>query len=184
MLTLGQDNALTLTAAEGATPDRPGLYAIYASTQTWHELGLGDPPDGRPLYVAKAEDSLVTRDLNTHFRDGRTGHSTVRRSFAALLRDALELRGIPRNPAKPGYLSNDGLSAEHDRALTSWMTDNLELATWPRLSECTLPLKAIETKILNQLKPPLNLQDVVTAWTAEVKAMRAVMAEEARAWAR
>jgi GIY-YIG catalytic domain len=183
IVTLGQVNALPLTAAEGAIPDRPGLYAIYASPQTWRELGLGNPPDGRPLYVGKAEDSLVRRDLKTHFGDGRTGHSTVRRSFAALLHDAFGLRGIPRNPAKPGYFSNYGLSVHHDRALTSWMTDNLELATWPRPSECTLPLKAIETKILNQLKPPLNLQDVVTAWTAQLKATRAVMADEARAWA-
>lgn len=27
----------------------------------------GDPPDDRPLYVGKAEQSLVTRDLNAEF---------------------------------------------------------------------------------------------------------------------
>jgi hypothetical protein len=63
-------------------PGRPGLYAIYGGATTWNELGLGEPPDGRPLYIGKAEDSLVTRDLKTHFGDGRTGQSTVRRSFA------------------------------------------------------------------------------------------------------
>ena len=102
MATLGHGNALPLTAAVGAVPDRPGLYAIHASPQTWRELGLGDPPDGRPLYVGKAEDSLVTRDLKTHFGDGRTGHSTVRRSFAALCTTRLscaESRGTPPSRA-------------------------------------------------------------------------------------
>src|SRR5579859_3831532 len=75
-----------LASAEMRVPDRPGLYAIYGESRTWRELGLGAPPDGRPLYLGKAEDSLASRDLKTHFGDGRTGQSTVRRSFAALLR--------------------------------------------------------------------------------------------------
>jgi len=48
-------------------PDRAGLYALYGPFEIWRLLGLGDPPDDRPLYVGKAEDSLVTRDLRTHF---------------------------------------------------------------------------------------------------------------------
>lgn len=64
---------------------RPGLYAIHANAGVWRQLGLGAPPDERPLYVGKAEDSLVTRDLSTHFGDPKpgkqsiTGRSTVRR---------------------------------------------------------------------------------------------------------
>ena len=74
-----------LAGAEDRVPGRPGLYAIYGDATTWEELGLGQPSDDRALYVGKAEDSLVSRDLKTHFGDGRTGQSTVRRSFAALL---------------------------------------------------------------------------------------------------
>lgn len=164
-------------------PGRPGLYAIYGGATTWNELGLGDPPDGRPLYVGKAEDSLVTRDLKTHFGEGRTGQSTVRRSFAALLHDTLGLRGIPRNTAKPGYFSNYGLSAAHDAALTRWMREHLRLAAWPKPIECGFTLGQVETTLVGELLPPLNLQGVVTPWTTQVKAARAVMAEEARAWA-
>ena len=80
------------------------------------QLGLGTPPDSRPLYVGKAEDSLVARDLRQHFTDGRTGSSTLRRSIAALLHDSMGLRGIPRNPQKPGYFSNYGLSPAGRRA--------------------------------------------------------------------
>jgi len=73
-----------LAGADGVVPGRPGLYAIYGDAKTWNELGLGMAPDGRPLYIGKAEDSLIIRDLKTHFGDGRTGHSTVRRSFGRL----------------------------------------------------------------------------------------------------
>ena len=82
-------------------PDAAGLYAIYGSAQTWADLGLAEPHGLRPLYVGKAEHSMVSRDLNTHFKPGRTGQSTLRRTFAALLRDKLGLVGIPRNQAKP-----------------------------------------------------------------------------------
>jgi hypothetical protein len=172
-----------LSGAESTVPGRPGLYAIYGDASTWNELGLGEPPDGRPLYIGKAEDSLVTRDLKTHFGHGRTGQSTVRRSFAALLHDTLGLRGLPRNTAKPGYFSNYGLSAAHDATLTEWMREHLRLAVWPKPIECEFTLGQVETSLVVELLPPLNLQGVVTPWTAQVKTARAVMAEEARAWA-
>jgi hypothetical protein len=173
-----------LAGAEARVPNRPGLYAIYGDRETWSALGLGDPPDARPLYVGKAEDSLVTRDLKTHFGDGRTGQSTLRRSFAALLHDTLALRGIPRNTAKPGYFSNFGLSAADDAALTRWMQKRLLLATWSKPGDCPFALGEIESALLGVFVPPLNLQGVVTPWTAQVKTARAAMADEARAWKR
>jgi len=88
-------------------PAAPGLYAIYGNGDVWEELGLGDPPDGRPLYVGKAEDSLASRDLKTHLGNGRTGSSTVRRSFAALLRDS-GLQPAPGTPSVPGTSTSTG----------------------------------------------------------------------------
>ena len=78
-----------LVEAAGHVPNAAGLYAVYGSVETWHVLGLGAVPDSRPLYVGKAERSLASRDLNTHFRTGCTEHSSVRRTFAALLRRSL-----------------------------------------------------------------------------------------------
>jgi hypothetical protein len=177
-------SARPLKEAEQFVPGRPGLYAIYAGAATWLELGLGKPPDERPLYVGKAEESLISRDLKTHFGDGRTGQSTLRRSFAALLHDSIGLRGVPRNPAKPAYFANYGLTAEHDAVLTKWMRERLELATWGKPDDCAFALGTIERALLGQLLPPLNIKDVVTPWTGKVKAARAVMAAEARAWAK
>jgi hypothetical protein len=172
-----------LSEAERTVPGQPGLYAVYGGGSVWRALGLGEQPDGRPLYVGKAEDSLIVRDLKTHFGDGRTGSSTLRRSFAALLRDTLELRGMPRNPDKPGYYSSYGLSADHDAALTRWMREHLELGAWGRPSECAVLLGVLEDTLIEELLPPLNLRGVQTPWKARVEAARAKMANDARAWA-
>lgn len=62
------------------------------------------------------------------------------------------------------------------------MRTNLELAVWP--GDCEFSLLQVERLLLRELLPPLNLKDVVTPWTAQVKAARAVMANQARAWAK
>lgn len=165
-------------------PRRSGLYAIHGRAEVWVELGLGEPPDEPPLHVGKAERSLVSRDIDTHFGNGRTGSSTVRRSFAALLRESLELESRPRNPAKPERPANYGLSPEHDEKLAAWMREHLTLAVWPRPEDSELLLGVIENGVLRLLKPPLNLRDVVTPWTARVKAERVAMADQARRWIR
>jgi hypothetical protein len=156
------------------------LYAVHAAPAVWVELGLGKPPDDRPLYVGKSESSLVARDLRQHFGDGRTGSSTLRRSFAALLSDRLDLHAIPRNPSKPAYFSNYGLSPADDARLTAWMRAKLRLATWP--SDADTHLATIELQVIRHWKPPLNLQGVTTPWSALMSARRASMATQARAW--
>lgn len=147
----------------------------------WRALKLGDTPDARPLYVGKAEDSLVARDLKTHFRDGRTGQSPLRRSLAALLRRELRLHAIPRNPAKPSRFSNYGLSPKDDSKLTHWMETNLELAVWVRRGR--RELAELEAAVCGKLRPPLNLRGVETPWKQMVQRERKVMAKEARRWA-
>lgn len=176
---LRRARARPIAEAEQDVPRRPGLYAIHATAAVWLELGLSEPPDERPLYVGKAEASLVARDIDTHFGDGRTGWSTVRRSFAALLHEPLALEGRPRNPAKPERLAHYGLSPEHDEKLTAWMRRRLALAVWPAPGDCEIALGEIESALLQKLKPPLNLTGVVTPWTAQVRSARKVMADQA-----
>ena len=173
---------LQLPPAPGAVPDRPGLYAIYGASSTWAQFELDGPaPDpDLPLYVGKAEDSLIARDLRTHFGDGRTGQSTVRRSFAALLAPRLGLRGIPRNQERPDRFSNFGLSPNDDAGLTAWMHANLRLAVWP--ADGPTPLVEVERKVLRTLNPPLNLTHVTHRWTRVIKQRRKVLADQARAW--
>lgn len=173
---------VSLDHALPSLPETPGLYAIHGSTAVWAELELETPPDSRPLYVGKSESNLYTRDVVTHFGNGRTGSSTVRRSFAALLHDSLDLRGVPRNPDRPERCANFGLTDEHDRRLTQWMRSRLELAIWERDEPTSLD--DLETRVLNRLLPPVNISKVRTPWSQQVRKARRVMAAEARAWAR
>ncbi|MDI6908931.1 GIY-YIG nuclease family protein [Nocardioides sp.] len=160
----------------------PGLYAVFGTDDAWKDLGLSsDDMRSRPLYVGKAEDSFVSRDLRTHFASGRTGQSTVRRSFAALLRDSLELRGAPRNLELPGHFANYGLMADGDARLTKWMWERLSLAVWPW--ERTTELKRIERAVVLLLDPPLNIEYLPRASRRDLSSARKAMADDARRWA-
>ncbi|WDH78199.1 hypothetical protein PTQ19_11820 [Microbacterium esteraromaticum] len=166
-------------------PARPGLYAIYGDEQAWLDLGLGAAYD-QPLYVGKAEKSLVSRDLNGHFATNpksapRTGGSTVRRSFAALLRDALDQQAVPRNLAKPERFANYGLAEGGDARLNEWMHARLTLAVWSAPAGMTVPLGDVESAVIVRFTPPINL-DKNPGKLARLSAARADMAAEASRW--
>jgi hypothetical protein len=160
----------------------PGLYAIYGGGEAWASLGLGSPPDERPLYVGKHERDAFGR-VAKHFA-GKTGWSSPRRSLAALLHDALGLKGIPRTPDKPGYFANYGLSDEHEKILSEWMGAHLTCAVWPRPSDASTSVGQIETGVKWKVEAPLNIArgDPITPWTEQVGNARKVLAAEARAW--
>lgn len=170
-----------LAVGEAEVPGAPGLYAIHGAPDVWIELGLGAPPDLRPLYVGKSERSLARRDVGTHFADGRTGQSTVRRSLAALLVEPLQLVACPRNPARPERFANFGLEPASERRLTAWMHERLGLATWA--SPPGTVLADVEADVLQRLVPPLNSDKVNGPWRSELRAARARMAAAAEAWA-
>lgn len=167
-------------------PPVPGLYAIGADAEIWASLGLKAMDPGVPLYVGKSESSLVGRDLGDHFgvdpeNVPNTGSSTVRRSFAALLRETLEFQAVPRNKKSPERPANYGLEDGGDLRLTSWMQVHLTLAWWPKPSGLSYPLESIEKKIIKKLDPPINILHARTERKA-LKGARAAMAAEARAW--
>ncbi len=90
----------------------PGLYALHTERSAWKELGLQPRDGGLPVYVGKAEGTLLERDIGTHFACGETGRSTVRRSLAALLRERLDLRPVRRGDDRldaTKYAANFGL---------------------------------------------------------------------------
>lgn len=175
-----EDHGVSFNEFRASVAPAPGLYAVHGDSQAWERLGLATAGDGRPLYVGKAERSLAGRDVHTHFRSGRTGSSTLRRSLAALLRDPLDLRAQPRNPAPPGHFANYGLEPAGDERLTAWMCEHLRLATWT--ASVDLFLGDLETAVLAALQPPLNIDKVRTPWRAQVRAARKRMSEEARCW--
>ncbi|MGO4102634.1 GIY-YIG nuclease family protein [Leifsonia sp. YAF41] len=165
----------------------PGPYSIHAAAEVWRELGLLHRAD-IPLYVGKSESSLVGRELGQHFaihpaRQVRTGSSTVRRSFAALLCEPLGLRGVPRNKDKPERFANFGLEPEGDRKLTLWMHAHLTLSVWPMPMELVVSkLEAVEVDVIQSWRPPLNIKDNPDRLQC-LREARARLAAEAHAWA-
>lgn len=166
-----------VTDAATAVPNLPGLYAFYVDEVGGEALGL---VAGLPIYVGKAERSLQGRDVGTHFSTGKTGSSTLRRSLAALLREQLELSAVPRNLAKPDGSANFGLEVGGDERLSKWMSNHISLAVW--VARDGAVLDDLETAVLRELAPPLNLSKMGAAGSRRVKAARAAMASEARAW--
>lgn len=168
---------MSLTEAEGIVPSVPGLYAFFADEAGLRALDL--KTDG-PVYVGKAERSLHGRDVRTHFATGKTGSSTLRRTLAALLCDELQLRAVPRNLSRPDGSANFALEADGDARLSAWMVDHVFLAVWP--AETGVVLDTVETAVLGLLRPPLNLSKMGASGSARIKAARASMAAESRAW--
>jgi hypothetical protein len=160
-------------------PRSPGLYAFYGDEQAWTDLRLAPAFDGRPLYVWKAERSLNGRDVGTHFTTGKTGHSTIRRSLAALLAEELGLVAMPRRAARPDGSANFALEPAGDERLSSWMERRLTLATWTKADG--LVLDEVESAVLLRLRPPLNL-DKVGEPRDRLRRARGQLAAASRAW--
>ncbi len=169
----------------------PGLYAFYGGAEVWETLGLGQPPDNRPLYLGKSQKSLRRRPLGDHFGErstaratSPTGSSSPRRSLAALLRVPLALHACPRNPESPGYFDRYGLDREADFHLTKWMRDHLLISFCSVEEPCDL--HRLEEAAAQALEPPLYLDSVFSEqhqrWVALATAARRVMAQQARNW--
>lgn len=141
-------------------PKGRGLYAISEVTPSCVEAGTLDAPvgPGGLLYVGKAEKILTRRDVRQHFGTGKTGWSTVRRSFAALLRDELGLVPVPRATASATSTApaTFALTGESEAGLTEWMTEHLALRVWTPPSEA-VALADVERGVISSLNPPLNL---------------------------
>jgi hypothetical protein len=182
-------SAIGWTVSDAAQRIRsiPGLYSIHAAAKTWAELGL-DHRVGIPLYVGKSESSLADRELAHHFAinpavPARTGGSTVRRSFAALLCERLGLRGVPRNKDNPEHFANFGLEPDGDLLLTKWMHEHLTLAVWPMPTNFgAKELGVVETNVIKYWTPPLNIKDN-PGRLRHLRMARAHLATDARAWA-
>jgi hypothetical protein len=147
-------------------------------------LHIAGREPGIPLYVGKAQKSLASRDVRVHFGIGAsggstTGHSTLRRSLAALLADQLQLRPVPREKVPPHRFAMFALDEPSDARLNDWMYEHLRLATWVMPAEAGESLAAVESAVITRWVPPLNLKGS-PAPSRALSVARARMAERAR----
>jgi hypothetical protein len=158
-------------------PEAPGIYLVFTDAP----IGvLRQPPEGRPVYIGKADDGLRRRLATEHHAD--TGRSTLRRSLAALLKDELGLVCIPR-PTRGEYkavnFTNFSLDPASDAALTAWMERHLTFD--PKPSE--RPGEE-EGRLVAEICPALNITGCGNPFADTLKAGRKRCADEARANAR
>ncbi len=136
---------------------RPGIYAVFCNLSEIPNLPYL-LRDTDIIYIGKTESSQESRDADTHFADGMTGSSTLRRSLGALLRETLDLRPIPRNASpnvkkKQSYFKFD---PESETRLTRWMQENLSLS-FHEFDGSAAQLEEFETGIIKTVVPLLNI---------------------------
>lgn len=136
-------------------PNNPGIYCFFLKDNAH----LGDFIGEKIIYVGIAKDSLKTRDFSQHFKTGRTGSSTLRRSIGAILKEQLNLRAMPRGkPNTANRINNYNFNAPEDESLTTWMTKNLLIGYWEDYNNLSYSeLRKLEKQVTILLKPILDL---------------------------
>ena len=135
----------------------PGIYAVgFTSGHFPFPAGEDIVKKGEIIYIGKTEKSQRSRDAHTHFKSGRTGSSTLRRSLGAILRKELNLKPIPRSYSETRMRVYKFIEVSEIK-FTEWMIDNLSLS-YHAVFEGDRMLKYIEKTVIEQLSPILNIQ--------------------------
>jgi len=140
-------------------------------------LPLTGVPENGLLYVGSSA-NLATREYHTHFKSGGSGFSTLRRSIGALLKSDLHLDTIPRGKGtSPSNYRNYRFDQSGEHALTNWMTHSLEACI------CLIDghYREVEQKLIDNLHPILCLTGWSNPLAKEVKVLRKICANEAKA---
>ena len=136
--------------------DSPGIYAFFFYGNNFPLPGY-TPKNGEIIYIGKTESSQKKRDADTHFTTGKTGSSTVRKSFGSLLREELTLTPIPRGEKdiEAGRTSTFKFDNDSEEKLTEWMTSNLGLSFYEFAS--IGKLDKLETDLIHKVVPVINI---------------------------
>ena len=135
-------------------PTEPGIYAFFLTDNSnFDDFGKG----GQLIYIGIAKESLHDRDFNQHFKTGKTGSSTLRRSIGAVLKDKLKLTAIPRG-TENDTKRFDNYKFVEEQTLTDWMKANLEIGYWTPDKPLTYEqLRETEKLMTIELMPTLDL---------------------------
>jgi hypothetical protein len=145
-------------------PTEPGVYALFLVEGTTFPVAHNP---AEPVYVGLSS-NLAAREFDTHFATGKSGFSTVRRSFGALLREEFNLHPRPRGTgASKTNFRNYRFDDAGEERLSEWMAEHLEVGVQPIPDP-----RAVETELIALACPPMNLTGWANPATAEIKAKR------------
>ena len=135
----------------------PGIYALFFIGDSFPILGK-DVKKRQIIYIGKTESSQEKRDVKTHFTDGKTGSSTVRKSIGSLLHKSKKLNPIPRNLSdyEEGRFSMFKFDTTSEKVITDWMKNNLALSFY-EYPQSSSEIEKLETELIAELNPILNI---------------------------
>lgn len=129
-------------------PAAPGVYAIFLRDGVLPGVHCAA---GTCLYVGLSS-NLAQREFDTHFRAGRSGFSTLRRSLGALLIDDLQLQPEPRSAGNSDTnYRNYRFGAGGEERLSAWMQRHLDIGVYPEADP-----KPLERELIALAGPPLE----------------------------
>ena len=152
----------------------PGIYAFFYIGNDFPILH-DSVSKNEIIYIGKTESSQNKRNSKTHFKTGKTGSSTVRKSIGSLLFTKDNLKPIPRNETdyEKGRFSHFKFDSDSEEKITNWMKNNLALSffEYPRTKQ---EIEDLETEIIVRLKPVLNIdnKNPSNPFKAQIKQLR------------
>jgi|GEM_PF-2057159 len=137
--------------------NKPGIYAIYFHGEAFPDSKLNIKKDDL-IYIGKTESSQTARERDTHFKAGKTGSSTLRRTIGSLLREELELFPIPRNKSdfQKGRTTFFTFIEPSEGKLSSWMKANLSLSFY-EYPKSPAAIDFLETELIKIALPVFNI---------------------------
>ncbi len=136
----------------------PGIYSVHYYGQSGNLGLIKDLKPGQIIYIGKTLSSQQDRDADTHFKSGKSGSSTVRRSIGALLKKELNLVPIPRGKNRTSKdCINYRFDDKSELILTKWMTENLGLS-FLEYSESPEAIRELEFSLIQYICPYLNIE--------------------------
>lgn len=137
--------------------DKPGIYALFFLGKSF-PIKDYTPAKDEIIYIGKTESSQLSRDANTHFATGKTGSSTLRRTFGSLLFEQYKLTPIPRSQKdiEEKRFAHFKFDLPSEEILTEWMQNNLGLSFYP-FTKSIIELDNLETQLIHELVPIINI---------------------------
>jgi len=154
-------------------PDAAGVYALFL-TNVAAVTNL--TVESEVLYVGMTESSLEVR---SHFTHSHSGFSSPRRSIGSLLKEELHLYARPRacGPSRTN-ITNFRFSDKGEQRLIDWMKRHLTYG-FCRVERVGKNVREIESRLIKELRPPLNLTGWPNPQRAHLRARRGECREEA-----
>ena len=162
--------------------DNPGIYAVGQNMDCFpFPIKESVVRKGDIIYIGKTEKSQRSRDAQTHFTNGKTGSSTLRRSLGAILLQELELTPIPRSYTET-KMRDYKFIRESEEKLTQWMINNLSLSFYEILDGKKV-IRELEKQVIITLSPVLNIQgnSILNPYAGMLKELRAKCKQIAKA---